>query len=384
MKKIFVKIKSWLYLLWAGMFWGLKSTNKEAFTQSGIDLSSGISMDEEVHTNRISHDLLAGKETQAVKELRYRTYHVDREAKAYEYFSPTLAIKRDEKLDSKFVYYENEENLNVITIQPNFPITESVLDGLQQINTNGNKTEYWIKLLRDKGFLPRYRLEEYTKRLVVREYEKDVKAVLDFYVTKYPNKQDIKSKGFVREIEHVMNDGIRSDVLMIKNVSFITSHAFNQYDMLAYEFNHLELRYVKEYDGHYVISFLSDIIKNGEDMLDKFQNKEMAEKYANKERKKVVYDFSTDMLKHVYQCEECGKTVEYDPLAIDKMEVRSLDDIDKNGYGNSQTTEYFDIQMVEQTFGKKLCKDCAKKYILNKSQIKEIIKEQANGHKGHS
>ena len=104
MKKFFKKIGNWFYLTWVGLFYGLKATDKEVFTQSGIDMGGGISMDEEMHTNRISHDLLAGKETQAVKELRYRTYQVDREAKNYEYFSPYLATKRD-KQDSKFVKY---------------------------------------------------------------------------------------------------------------------------------------------------------------------------------------------------------------------------------------------------------------------------------------
>lgn len=362
--------------MWAGLFWGLKSTDKEIFTQSGIDMGGGISMDEEMHTNRVSQDLLAGKETQAVKELRYRTYKVDREAKTYEYFSPTLALKREEKLDSKFVSYENEENLPVITVQNNFPITEGVLEGLNQVNGQTHKTEYWIKLIRNKGFLPRYRLEEYTKRLVVREYEKDIKAVLDFYVTKYPNDKDLKSKGFVREIEHVMNDNLRSDVLMIKNVSFITSHAFNQYDMLLYEFNNLVYRYVKEFDGHYVISFLSDIVKNGEDLTDKFKNQQMEKKYADKEKKDVVYELRTDMLKHTYYCEDCGKEVVYDPLAIDEMEPTAEATDTKN-------TAYFDLQMAEQTFGKKLCSDCMKKYILNKDEIKNIIKE-TNEHQRNS
>lgn len=377
MKKVFFKIKNWLYLLWTGLFWGLKSTDKEAFTQSGIDMGGGISMDEEMHTNRISHDLLAGKETQAVKELRYRTYKVDRESKMYEYFSPTLALKREEKLDSKFVKFENEEHLNIITVQNNFPLTKSVLGSLQDVDTIVYKTEYWIKLTREKGFLPRYRLEEYTKRVVVREYEKDTKAVLDFYVSKYPNSEDLKSKGFVREIEHVMNDELRSDVLLIKNVSFVTSHAFNQYDMMLFEFNNLQYRYVKEFDGHYVISFLSDIVKNGEDLTDKFKNQAMEEKYEKKERKDVVYELTPDMLKQTFYCEDCGKAIEYDPMAIDEMEP-SANPTDTNN------TAYFDLQMAEQTFGKKLCSDCLKKYVINKEEIKNIIKKETDEHQRNS
>ena len=34
--------------------------------------------------------------TEEVKQLRYRNYKVDREAKKYKYFAPTLALKKKE------------------------------------------------------------------------------------------------------------------------------------------------------------------------------------------------------------------------------------------------------------------------------------------------
>ena len=372
MKKFFKKITNWIYLTWVGLFYGLKATDKEVFTQSGVDMGGGISMDEEMHTNRISHDLLAGKETQAVKELRYRTYQVDREAKNYEYFSPYLATKRD-KQDSKFVKYENEDNLPIITIQNNIAEVKGVLETLEYVNRVNEKTEYTIKITRGK-FLPRYRIEEYTKRLVVKEYEKDTKAVLDFYVSMYPNEEDVKSKGFVNEIKRIKENGVRSDIIDFKTVSFITSHAYLLDDMIEFKFKNIVYKDIKEFDGHYVISFLSDIVINGKDLVENFKSKSMEEKYKNKERKTVVYDLNPAMIRQVYYCEECGKEIVYDVGEIDKMDVRSLEDIDKHGYGESKTTEYFDMQMAEQTLGKKLCRNCLAKYIVNKDEIKKDLK----------
>lgn len=376
MKKILRKVKNWCYLTWVGLFYGLKSTDKEIFTQSGIDMGGGISMDEEMHTNRISHDLLAGKETQAVKELRYRTYQVDREAKNYEYFSPYLATKR-EKQDSKFVQYENEDNLPIITIQNNVAEVKGVLETLEYVNRVNEKTEYTIKITRG-NFLPRYRIEEYTKRLVIKEYEKDTKAVLDFYVSMYPNEQDIKSKGFVNEIIRIKDGGVRSDVIDFKTVSFVTNHAYLLDDMIEFKFKNLVYREIKIFDGHYIISFLADIVINGKDLINNYKSKTMEEKYRQKAKKDVVYELDPNMIQQIYHCENCGKEIVYDVNEINKMEVRSLEDIDTNGYGGGNVTEYFDMQMAEQTFGKRLCKDCLKQYIMNKDEIKKEIKYEYN------
>ena len=372
MKKFFKKIGNWFYLTWVGLFYGLKATDKEVFTQSGIDMGGGISMDEEMHTNRISHDLLAGKETQAVKELRYRTYQVDREAKNYEYFSPYLATKRD-KQDSKFVKYENEDNLPIITIQNNTAEVKGVLETLEYVNSVSEKKEYTIKITRGK-FLPRYRIEEYTKRLVVKKKKKDTKAILDFYVSMYPNEEDVKSKGFVNEIKRIKENGTRSDIIDFKTVSFVTNHAYLLDDMIEFKFKNIVYKGIKEFDGHYVISFLCDIVVNGKDLVENFKSKSMEEKYKNKEKKDVIYDMTPNMIRQVYHCEECGKEIVYDVGEIDKMDVRSLEDIDNNGYGESNTTEYFDMQMAEQTLGKRLCRSCLAKYIVNKDEIKKEIK----------
>ena len=113
------KIKDKISNAWTRLMFGLKNTENELFTQLGASQDTGTSINHEASSHRVSQALLKGELTQEVKELRYRTYTIDREAKSYEYFSPTLAKKIDRKIDSKFVSFENSENLNVITIQYN-------------------------------------------------------------------------------------------------------------------------------------------------------------------------------------------------------------------------------------------------------------------------
>lgn len=366
------RIKKKIKELWYGLFGAMKITEEETLKAPGVNVSAGVTINQEVHDKRVSTALLAGKETQEVKELRYRTYAVDREAQTYEVFSPTLAMKKDEleKQDTKFIYYDDSDGLDVITIQNNFPLVETVEESLERVGSRGKKTEYWIKIEREFGFMPRYRLEEYTKRIVVKEKTKGKTAIIEFYVSKYPHEMDLKSKGFVKEIEKVMNDNVRSDVLDINIVSFTTNHAYKVVDMLLYTFKVKELRGITEYDGHYVIKYLADIVVNGQDRTDQFYNEEMANKYKNKEKKIVVHNLTPDTEDKIYVCEECGKEVKYCPKDID-----NLDPSDEINEGN--VTEFFDLQISESTFGKKLCKNCLEKHL---NELEKLNKDEQKSH----
>lgn len=343
--------------------YGIGKTGEKILTHTEND-SDSISINQEVQSKRISHALLRGEVTEDVQELQYRTYKIDREAKEYDYFSPFLAKKRD-KMDSKFVTYENSDNHEVITIQPNMPRIESVYDGLVQIgNKNGGRgksLDYLITIKRD--FFPRFRLEEYTKKLVVKKSDDERRHILDFYVSIYPNDMDFKSKGFVSEIKKIKDDGIRSDVMMFDTVHFVTSHAYNKEDMLEYEYKYPKLIEVVEFDGHYVVRFSAVIVKNGNDLTRQYYSKTMDEKYKNHTRKEVEFNPFEINKKETFICEVCGKEIVYDTEAIDGMNATIGRDINNEVQSESNVTEYFDIQMTEQTYGKRMCKECLEKYL---------------------
>lgn len=354
MKKIF----KWVKTFWTGLFWGMKATEDSMF-KGNTDAIPGSAIIQEINDKRVSKALLKGEVTQEVEELRYRTYKVDRESKQYEYIAPTLAFKR-EKQDSKFVSYENADNLEIITIQPNEAIVEDILETLKYVGGHGKRSEYIIKIKRD--FYPRYKIEEYTKRLVVKKLD-ETHAILDFYVSKYPNDKDFKSKGFVREIEKIRDEKIKSDVIDIKNVSFITTHSFKLDDMLEFEFDNVWFRTIVEYDGHYIIRFKSRILKNGIDLTDQYYSKTMDEKYKNKVKKEVVYDLFGNTPTETYVCERCGKKIIYDADEMNEQEITQPRDIDELVENYDSVTEYMDVQISQQTYGIVLCKECLKKYL---------------------
>ena len=360
MKKIF----NWLSTLWHGLFYGMKATD-EIMVTGNIDTIPGSAIIQEVNDHRVSKALLKGEVTQEVEELRYRTYKVDREAKQYEYIAPTLAFKRD-KQDSKFVSYEKNGDLELITIQPNETIVEEIAKSLGSVGTYGQRDEYLIKLKRK--FFPRYRLEAYTKRLAVFKLD-ETHVILDFYVSKYPNDKDFKSKGFVREIEKIKDEQMHSDVLDIDNVSFTTSHAYKLNDLLQFEFNNLEFKGVSEFDGHYVIKFEACIVKNGYDLIEQYNSVSMEKKYQNKEKKDIALDLFNIPQTKVYKCESCGKEIVYDPIEMEEVAATKPREIDAETDSNTHTTEFMDVQIVQQTYGVLLCKDCLKKYLKENNLI---------------
>lgn len=355
-----------------------KNTETQIFTQGGIDSvdGGGINVVQDVNqgAHELSKALLRGELTEEVKQLRYRNYKVDREAKKYKYYAPTLALKKKEGKDSKFVSYDKSDGLEVITIQYNYAISEDILDAIKQIENGGRGKETQYKFEIKRNFRPRFRIEEFLKKVVVKRLD-ETHAILDFYFSKYPetfftnhNDKSFRSKAFIHEIENIRDNGVRSDMLDMESLRFVTNHAYKQDDLIEFTFRNLWFREVTEFDGDYILKFKASIEHDGIDLTKEFYNEAMAKKYENKEKKELVIDISGSVPVETYVCADCGRVVTFDVDKMDEMpisEARSIDEeIDEDNSWN--VTEYMDMQIVEQTIGKKLCKNCLKKYIDNR------------------
>ena len=130
------KIKQIFRDLWIGLILGMKKTEDENFHQNGGSLDEGSTINQQVSDHSVAKALLRGELTQEVIDLRYRTYAVARESEHYNYFSPTLATKKKPS-DSKFVYVENEDNRDIVTIQENKLAVENVTEALSRIGEDG-------------------------------------------------------------------------------------------------------------------------------------------------------------------------------------------------------------------------------------------------------
>jgi hypothetical protein len=386
---MFKKIKSILNRLKIGLALGMKTADEQLMHNDNVadDVNGGVHQQQSDH--RVAKHLLKGEVTQETEELRWRTMKIDRESREYEYFSPLKGVKRQRKNEGRKLNIYNYENYKVLTVQENKGIGNSVYDALGNINPNTvsmdkngelnenigrlEKTDkYLITISRNNMFTPRYLLEEYTKKVVCFTVNEEKNSyIVDFYVTKYPNDKDRKSKGFVREIEYIKNDKRRSDVIDIKGVEFVTEHAYNFYDGIFFKFNKLKFKNIVEYDGNYIIRFSGEVVENGKDFFNEDQCESMKRKYEEKAAKECVVNFdpyNTDDIR-MYKCSICGKAVSYNQLAID--EKAPSEETDRDG-----VTEYMDMETSEQTFGKKICKDCMEKH---KAEImEEYLKTLSN------
>lgn len=352
------RIKRLLYHIWFTFFSGMKSADESTLGKYAQQEGDDVSLNEVQHENRVSEDLLAGKETQQVRELRYRTYAVDREAKKYEYFSPYLSKKRDTPKDIPNIY-DRSDGLDVIVIQENWPITENLLDGLSQVGSRGGRQKYWIEIDRGGSFIPRYRLEEYTKRIVVKRHGNDENnVIIEFYVSRYPNDEDLKSKGFISEITHLSEDLRKNnDITSFKTLSFMTSNAWGADDLVEFRFKNPHLLSIGTFGGDFVIKVLAGVVVGGHDLMDEYYEKSIADKYARHETRHV--STTVDSRKKEYRCEECGKVVVYDPEMVNRAD---------EGY---DSTEYLDMQITMSTVGKCLCRDCLNKLTKNVEEWKK-------------
>ena len=372
MKKVFKYLK----FLWFGFILGMKKTEDETLHLNGGDVDGSSTINQKVSDHSVAKALLRGEVTQEVVDLRYRTYEVAKESTHYTYFSPTLAKKK--KLnDNKFIKIENDENREVVTVQENKLDVETVTDTLLRIGEDGKYVDrpkqYNISMERDGT--ARFKLEQFTKKVVVKKGDTDTEAVLDVYVSKYPDDKLFISKAFVHEIEKIKDQGIRSDVTNIDRLSFETYKAYKLDDMIRFEFGDLRFKCVVEYDGDYIIRFVAKIIDGGTDMTKEFYSERMAKKYAEKAPKELTATFNPDMDIRTYKCADCGKVVTYDARALDKLDVRraklvSVDgdnaEVEPSGedgeaQADGSATEFLDFEMSEWDYGRMLCQDCIKK-----------------------
>lgn len=377
MKKWFINIWNSIEMFFMNLAVATKNVETQVLTQGGVDSANGgttISQDVTQGTHALSRALLRGELTEEVKQLRYRTYKVDREAKKYKYFSPTLALKKKEGKDNKFISYDNSDGLDVITIQDCHPIIENIEDALNQIENGGRGeiTKYNIEI--ERSFRPRFKIEEFLRKIVVKRFD-DTHAILDFYFSKYPDKlflnsndKSFRSKAFIHEIESIKDKKVKSDMLDMEKLRFVTSHAYRQDDLIEFVFRNLFFREVKEFDGDYILQFKASIEHDGIDLTASYYNKTMDERYKNKEKKEVIFDITGSVPVETYVCADCGKEVTFDVNKMEEMPISEAREYDSeiNEEDSWNVTEYFDMQLVEQTIGKKLCKNCLKKYLDNR------------------
>lgn len=297
MKKLFRYLKIAFYSL----FYSMRSADKLLSTASkddDLDPNSIGGIEQQQEKQSVYQDLLKGVVTEQVRELRHEMYYSERKSREYQYSGGGMAKKT-----TMFDYKGNvdkSDGYRIKIVQQNDMLPTSLSDsGVvvygQKADIDGNinavirnrprsEKEFRIKIDRE-NFIPKFRIENYMTKLVVKEVENDV-VMIDLYINKYYNKLEPTSKLFHAEMERIYqgidvrtNDG---GTLDFKGLHFISKNAYGVPDLMELSYKDFEFITILEYDGHYVLRFFAKEDKK-DDIIQEFYNENTARKCENHE-----------------------------------------------------------------------------------------------------
>lgn len=300
---------------------------KNALAQKSENIGGLGSMEQTYHQGMLADALLRGEITLPVMELRWRLYKVlneskNKTAKIIGYDSDGLPIVKTynvEKYKLNKIKCDNFDSYPVELVVTNEDIMESTTEALnntklkiygdddKKVNRSDrfdlvgtDSSEFslgeisfddMVSSMQSKKTIyisrevrPKFELENHTKKLLVRTINEHEK-LLEFYVTSYPDEYDRKTKFLVAEIKKAIKNPRGSDILDINKIGFITDKTIGATDGLEYEYEVKKFDKIVEFNGYYVIKFITTVTINGDNIFEKYKLGELEKRYENKEAK---------------------------------------------------------------------------------------------------
>ena len=292
----------------------LSNVERNTLKQSGGSLSDDANQEQQINQNQFILDLMQGRVTQEVKNLRWRMYkildylqgkdvtvttdkdgNVKYEAKDKVYKQKLKKVKIDDTdpYDLELVI----DNTSSETMGYTDMLDDKILKQTEDSKSLGsiNLSEYTTyvkkegKVLIKRTTMPRFKLERYLKKVNVRDIDGDTK-LLEFYVNKYPDEYDRLQKMFIHDVKKTIENPRTSTLIEIDSISFITYKDTGIADNRYFEFDMLSYDKIVEFDGSYVIKFKAKPTVWAESVIEQFREKELDAKYETIERKENAPD----------------------------------------------------------------------------------------------
>jgi hypothetical protein len=266
-------------------------------TKDGNAVDDAI--EEHVSEDSVYADLLKGELTQEVLELRDSNYRGYKGSFDYKYIGNGNVQKKNENMASPKLNVYNPENWNIALIQDNKMIIEGAYEVIISQDANegekieNNNAKYYLKIERD--VFPRFLIEKYVKKIVVREgYDKGMK--IDLYCSTYARQFTPTDSLFITELKNIFEKKIRpTDTVMIESIEFITDGCYGAKDITLYVLGTPNFDGINMYDGNFVLTYTGVPICWGVDLTEKYRTVEMDKKYAEKAQRNdtITIDFET-------------------------------------------------------------------------------------------
>ena len=269
------KIRLNLTLFFHGLFQGLRSADQTMLSQVSGEEGDDQEISHKLELKSVYADLLRENKTEEVMETVDMSYRVAREANKYEVTLigglgdnfvgsdkelSAVAVKKVAMKYEKHPELFNEKTYHVTLIQDNkkIPKKGNLSAGLKDFEAAINAPEHdFVPLieLEYDGFTPRFTLQNFVTKIVVRE-TKAGKTKVDLYIPSEAGQFTKTDAILIAELHRIMdNDLKKTDFLDIKGLRFVTDKAFGAEDLIEYYFTGFKFNKITIFDGSFVLSF---------------------------------------------------------------------------------------------------------------------------------
>jgi hypothetical protein len=320
-------LKKWLRNQATAIAISVSNIEKNSLTQEKKSVSDDIKRE----NKKTSYDLLNALKnnvvTQEVKDLRWRTYKVFQASKNLKVTNVNITdddegihglkaeydlIKIDLskplkkiKIDTFDSYpLEMVVNNDEQTISSDLDtslikiLDEPIVNKKDESTTIGEvKVDDLVNSLRperqiniNRQYYPKIFIENFTKRVNIRIIDND-KRMIEFYISKYLDDNNPTSGILINQLKKIIQGNLtadKSNFINFDELEFITSNTIGAEDFLYYCYNNIVFDKIVEFDGNYVVKYIADIKTSGENLLEKYVEDALEEKYENKVSKKVT------------------------------------------------------------------------------------------------
>lgn len=282
--------KGALYLNFA-----LSKVEQDNLRQVSNTINDGTKETDRYRKGTLADDLIQGKITEEVKNLRARLYKViDTTDNSNNTVKPILdskgniieynisKISKETSTKTYKIKGDPFDDYKIKLVINNKPITSSILDTFDRIGKYGIEQDQSIII--DRDIRPKFEIEKYTEKLSVREINKD-NRLLEFYLSKYPNQYDRKTNLLISTIKKLKSKSNNSDLIDFNYIEFISYNDMGVKDFRKFQYKIEKFDKVVEFNGFFILKFIGKPIIEDYNILNKFNRKELEEKYQNKEFK---------------------------------------------------------------------------------------------------
>lgn len=288
--------------LWDSLFRGM--ADADSIIKSPVKTEDRGEIIQQMHADSLFDDLLRGEETQRVKEFRDSYYRVIREADKYDMSGLKMVEEPDggyeftgldtvkKKVKTDFMQHPpvyNEDGLKLVTIQDNRrfskPIVESSLYDINDFYTT-------LEIERD-GITPRFKIEKYITKMVVRQENKE-RVLVDLYLPTTASQFGKIDAILIANLHQVFTTkNLKTDFLEFTKIRWTSYKGWNAEDGCLFEYDDIKAKEINVFDGSFVITFDCRILNNGTDSFQKYKTKEMDFKYENNAARDAAPDIFT-------------------------------------------------------------------------------------------